>query len=282
MNDYLKTHRVAIILTVTILVAAIAVIVTSVRTSRLVVPTNQVNVRTGPGLSYRTTTELKKGDVIYVVNRKDNWYRVRYSDHHFGWVASWLVNTTSHLKTATNLSEATIVLDPGHGGSDSGALTSDQQHQEKTETLALAKKVQQALQRKGAHVLMTRTGDQNVSLGARPELATDNHADAFISFHFDSSPTNNSATGFTTYYYHKTTSLSLAQPLNRALDGLPLPNRGVAVGNYEVIRDNLRPAVLLEMGYINTDSNFKLIKTPSYQQAVADRVTKGLASYFKD
>nr|WP_279403676.1 SH3 domain-containing protein [Secundilactobacillus kimchicus] len=131
MIDYLKTHRVAIILTVTILLAAIAVIVTSVRTSRLVVPTNQVNVRTGPGLSYRTTTELKKGDVIYVVNRKDNWYRVRYSDHHFGWVASWLVNTTSHLKTATNLSEATIVLDPGHGGSDSGALTSDQQHQEK-------------------------------------------------------------------------------------------------------------------------------------------------------
>lgn len=201
----------------------------------------------GPGISYQSNGTLEKGSAVYVVKKKDNWYRIRYNDHHFGWVASWLINQNTKVKSATSLSEATIVLDPGHGGSDSGALSIDQKHDEKTYTLRLAKKVRKLLQARGAHVIMTRTGDQTVFLGARPELATDNHADAFISFHFDSAPSDNLGSGFTTYYHHKSTSLQLAKTINSHLTGLPLNNRGVEFGNFEVIRDNLRPALLLEM-----------------------------------
>lgn len=263
-----------------ILILGIAVFQT-VRQDRLTTPIANINVRTGPNINYKTKAILKKGQAVYIVKKTDNWYKVRYNDHQFGWVASWLINQSSKLKTATNLSEATIVLDPGHGGSDSGALSIDQKHDEKTYTLQLAKKVQRRLLARGANVIMTRTGDQSVSLGARPEMATDNHADAFISFHFDSSPSNNLGSGFTTYYYHADTSLKLAQTINSHLTGLPLENKGVEVGNFEVIRDNLRPALLLEMGYINTAKDFKAIEDPAYQNQVANDVTAGLAAYFK-
>lgn len=280
--NYLKKHWLPMAVTIAIMIIAGGTIFATIWKNRLTVPMSNINVRRGPGISYQSNGTLKKGSAVYVVKKKDNWYRIRYNDHHFGWVASWLINQNTKVKSATSLSEATIVLDPGHGGSDSGALSIDQKHDEKTYTLRLAKKVRKLLQARGAHVIMTRTGDQTVSLGARPELATDNHADAFISFHFDSAPSDNLGSGFTTYYYHKSTSLQLAKTINSHLTGLPLNNRGVEFGNFEVIRDNLRPALLLEMGYINTANDFKHIRSPKYQEHVAKDVTKGLAAYFKD
>lgn len=280
MLSYFRKNRLSILVSVSILLMAFTAISLSVRANRLVVDVNQLKVRTGPSMTYRAKKTLKRGQAIYIVSRKENWYRIRYNDQDFGWVASWLINRPTKLKTASRLSEATIILDPGHGGHDSGALTSDEKHQEKRYTLEMAKAVQKALKKRGANVIMTRDADQTVSLTKRPELAADNHADAFISFHFDSNPFNNSATGFTTYYYHEKTSLSLAESINRHLTGLGLPNRGVEVGDYQVVRDNLRPAVLLEMGYINTDSNFKLIASEKYQTAVANQVVDGLSAYF--
>lgn len=281
MKTYLKQHWPQLTLVLVVVLTLAVTLFLTVRQDRLTTPLANINVRTGPNINYRTKATLKKGQAVYIVKKTDNWYKIRYDDHQFGWVASWLINQSTSLKAATNLSEATIVLDPGHGGSDSGALSIDQKHDEKTYTLALAKRVANRLRARGAHVIMTRTGDQSVSLGARPELATDNHADAFISFHFDSSPADNLGSGFTTYYYHSNTSLQLAKTINAHLTGLPLTNRGVEVGNFEVIRDNLRPALLLEMGYINTSKDFKAISSTSYQQRVAQDVTNGLADYFK-
>ncbi|GAX08277.1 N-acetylmuramoyl-L-alanine amidase [Secundilactobacillus silagincola] len=279
--NYLKQHWQQIVISLAILLTLGIAVFQTVRQDRLTTPIANINVRTGPNINYQTKAILKKGQAVYIVQKKDNWYKVRYNDHQFGWVASWLINQSGKIQTATNLSEATIVLDPGHGGSDSGALSIDQKHDEKTYTLQLAKKVRNQLTARGAHVIMTRTGDQDVSLGARPELATDNHADAFISFHYDSSPSNNLGSGFTTYYYHANTSLKLARTINQHLVGLPIENKGVEVGNFEVIRDNLRPALLLEMGYINTDKDFKAIESPAYQNKVAKDVTNGLSAYFE-
>lgn len=280
--NYLKQHWQQIAISLAVMLTLGIAVLQTVRQDRLTTPIANINVRTGPNINYQTKAILKKGQAVYIVQKKDNWYKVRYDDHRFGWVASWLINQSPKIKTATNLSEATIVLDPGHGGSDSGALSIDKRHDEKTYTLQLAKRVKNQLVTRGAHVIMTRTGNQTVSLGARPEMATDNHADAFISFHYDSSPANNLGSGFTTYYYHADTSLKLARTINQHLVGLPLENKGVEVGNFEVIRDNLRPALLLEMGYINTTRDFKAIENPAYQSKVAKDVTNGLAAYFED
>ncbi|HIW71776.1 MAG TPA: N-acetylmuramoyl-L-alanine amidase [Candidatus Levilactobacillus faecigallinarum] len=241
---------------------------------------SNLNLRKGPGLTYGVTAKVQKNSRLTIIGEKDNWYHVRDRHNNFGWVASWLVDHPGKLTHATTLSEATIVLDPGHGGSDSGALSIDQKHDEKTYTLELAQRVAQLLRAKGAHVIMTRSKDSSVSLADRPALANTNQADAFISFHFDSSPTNNLASGTTTYYYHRKSSYALAQAVNSEMNDLPLSNRGIRYGNFEVIRDNSRPALLLEMGYINTKKDFSDIRSATYQRAVATRVVRGLSQYF--
>jgi len=278
--NYKKLPWRGIIVSLILLISFCFLVYTLIIKNSLTTPTNNINVRTGPNLSYSVKDTLKKGQRIHIMTKKENWYKIRYQDNT-GWVASWLVNKPKKGTITTKLSEATIVLDPGHGGSDSGALSQGNQ-EERTYTLQQAKMVEKQLKRYGANVIMTRKGNQTVSLGDRAELATDNHADAFISFHYDSSPIADSATGFTTYYYHTSTSLRLAKTVNSEFSNLPLTNRGVKFGNFLVIRDNLRPALLLEMGYINTKKDFSQIKSTRYQKRVAVDITKGLNAYFKN
>ncbi|AVK63120.1 N-acetylmuramoyl-L-alanine amidase [Lactobacillus sp. CBA3606] len=239
-----------------------------------------VNIRQGPGMSYAITDATTKGTKVHIVRRKNNWLYVRYADHKFGWIASWLVNeNNSQLTRTTKISEATIVIDPGHGGSDSGALSSKGK-MEKTYTLRVAKVVAKRLRAAGAHVVLTRDTDKWVSLTNRPAVANKLHADAFISFHFDSTAEKNQASGITTYYYHKSTSLGLANALSSDVDALPIRNKGTEFGDFLVIRDNQVPAVLMELGYINDKSDFKTISSKKYPNEVAHAVYAGLSTYF--
>jgi N-acetylmuramoyl-L-alanine amidase len=129
---------------------------------------------------------------------------------------------------------------------------------------------------------MTRATDKIVYLSQIPLVAENNHADAFISFHFDSAPESNVASGFTAYYYHDDNgSKTLATDMNDAVSPvMPLQNRGVEFGDFLVIRENTVPAVLLENGYINTDADFNYIKTAAYQEKIARRIPIGLNAYF--
>lgn len=238
---------------------------------------NNLQVKSGPNISYQTTGKINAGTRVQILNRQDNWDRVVYDHSKIGWIPDWLVNN-KQLKTATNLSEATIVLDPGHGGSDSGALSTGNK-MEKTYTLQLAKKAAKQLQAEGANVIITRATDKTVSLAKRPDFSTENNANLFVSFHFDSSPDDNTATGFTTYYYHKGASAQLATDINQQMTNLPLDNRGIQFGNFLVIRDVKVPSVLLEMGYINDDDDFKHIENPEYQEQVAQNVKNGINDY---
>ncbi len=130
---------------------------------------------------------------------------------------------------------------------------------------------------------MTRNNDVYKSLGERTRLSNRVQADAFVSFHFDSAPQDNLASGFTTYYYHKNQATKkLAKTVSANLTGLPLTNRGIDFADYYVLHRNHRPAILLEMGYINTTKDFRQIQNPTYQQKVVDDVERGLIQYFKD
>ena len=151
---------------------------------------------------------------------------------------------------------------------------------EKDYTLKYIKQLASKLKEQGAKVYFTRDSDKFVSLKARPELAEKLHADAFISIHFDSSPNPNEASGITSYYYHKTSSKPLAYYISSHLDNLGLDNRGTEFGDFLVIRDNTIPAVLLELGYINTSQDFALITTANYQDSATDGIVTGLKAYF--
>ena len=98
----MKQHWQQIVISVAIVLTLGIAVFQTVRQDRLTTPIANINVRTGPNINYQTKAILKKGQAVYIVQKTDNWYKVRYDDHHFGWVASWLINQSSKIKTATN------------------------------------------------------------------------------------------------------------------------------------------------------------------------------------
>lgn len=184
-------------------------------------------------------------------------------------------------KKPTSLKNAVIVLDPGHGGADVGAESTNKEYLEKKLTLATAKAVKQKLEAAGATVYLTRAKDTYVSLSDRTDLAVKNTADVFISLHYDSFETSNTMSGYTTYYYYKDEE-NLANAINQGLSEkiATLKNVGVRTDNFQVTRDNPYPAVLLELGYINSYSDLMVITQDDYYDTVADGIVKGLNSYF--
>jgi len=268
-----------IVATLTIIITFLVLIV-SLESNSVTVKVNQLNIRSGPDVTYSVKAKVQHGQRLQVISRKSNWIKVIYKHRTIGWVASWLVQN-SNVQNVSSLSEATIVLDPGHGGSDTGALSMTGQP-EKRYTLEVAKRVERLLQARGARVVMTRSSDKTVPLAARPEIANSSSANLFVSFHFDSSDENNVASGYTCYFYHSGDSKHLAESVNQQMKNLPLSSRGVEFGNFLVIRDNSVPAILIEGGYINTKKDFNQIQKPAYQKKLAKDVVDGIANYFKN
>lgn len=256
---------------------------TSTATIRLTTTQDNTKLRQTPSLSGPIMKVLSNDTPLTYVGTSGQWYKAKASDGTVGYVANWVVKKSqtsiAPITKPAALSKATIVLDPGHGGSDSGAIATTGQY-EKKYTLIVAKLVASKLREAGANVILTRDSDTFVSLAKRPQVANKIDADAFISFHFDSTEESNDASGITEYYYNKSKDVALAKALSAQIGGLSLSNKGTRYGDYQVLRDNERPAVLLELGYINTKKDFKAINSSQYQEAVAEAVYKALNNYF--
>lgn len=181
-----------------------------------------------------------------------------------------------------------IAIDPGHGGSDTGAIGS--YSKEKDITLAISKRLQTLLTDAGATVLMTRTTDVDVygpyagaveELQARANVANAAKADVFVCIHIDSfdSP---SAGGVTAFYNSKTPyDYSLAKYIhdeNMAVTNFP--DRGVQSANFYVLLHTNMPATLLELGFISNPNEENALNTADQQQKFAESIAKGLADYF--
>ncbi|GMA70694.1 putative cell wall amidase lytH [Leuconostoc litchii] len=279
IKKWLLSNIIGIIITVTILTTVSGLIFSLISKEEIVTHPNNVQFRSGPGRQYKSLATLKSGTRLIVVKKAHGWWQVRRSDNEkIGWVASWVANSTT-LKVATAISEATIVLDPGHGGSDTGALSSNNKYMEKTYTLRTAKHVRAALKPTGARIIMTRDSDHIVPLLKIPIPGEKNKADAQISFHFDSSAEGTKATGISQYYYHKN-SKSLAETISSSLNNMPLNNRGVDTAPYIAIKNTTQPAILLENGFINNNADLKYIRKASYQKKIAENLVVALKKYF--
>lgn len=282
MQEYKHGQRIPLnkVILIGIILALLSLLIyrTTSYFKQVEVETTQAMIKSGPGIEYKDKNSLAQGTRLKIIKTKYHWLYVKTDKNQFGWVADWMISS-SYKNPITSLSNATIVLDPGHGGEDSGAL-SNSNKDEKTYTLRYAKQTAKKLRAKGAKVYLTRDNDSTVSLGARPRLAEQVHADAFISFHFDSAPEANIASGYTTYYYNKGPSFKLANTVNQQFSQLGLDNRGVDIGNFLVIRDNTRPAILLEMGYINSERDFEKITSRGYENKATNQVVAGLTQYF--
>jgi len=186
------------------------------------------------------------------------------------------------------LAEKLIVIDPGHGGTSSGAVSGGVL--EKHLCLAFALKLRTALEALGAKVVMTRDKDTSVALYDRPRLANDIGADLFVSIHNDSTSRPGSASGTTTYYHMgDPSSRALAACLQQAICGCSgLPNRGALSDSvlYQsglaVLRASSMPAVLIEVGYLNNNRDRAKLSNPLFQKMVADAMMRGIRKYVEN
>ncbi|GEM_PF-1375038 len=183
-----------------------------------------------------------------------------------------------------------IAIDPGHGGSDPGALGPNLTR-EKDITLKVGLKVRDLLQSYGYSVVMTRTGDYRLSedlstdLLKRAQVANDNNADLFVSIH-NNSASSPAATGTETFVHNSQTSSSDAYKLasniqNKLIGALALPNRGVKYADFSVLRNTKMPAVLTELAFINNPKEEALLITDEFQNKAAKAIVDGILGYFK-
>ena len=172
-----------------------------------------------------------------------------------------------------------IVIDPGHGGNDYGALRDNVN--EKDITLDVSERVKDILTKQGYKVSMTRETDATVSLEDRVNFSENIQPDMFVSIHVNASE-KPEITGVETHYY-KQNSLSLAQTVHASLAGsLNTNNRGLFKSKFYVINHTTAPAILVEIGFIsNAEERAELI-SEKRKQATAKAIAEGVQNYFKN
>lgn len=178
---------------------------------------------------------------------------------------------------------ATIVIDPGHGGTDPGAVNGSDY--EKTFALDIGLKVRDWLTANtGARVLMTRSTDTTVSLEERVRLANNNGADYFCSIHINAG----GGTGFESFIYDGTVSQRTidaqntvhAAVMNRIGPKYGVRDRGKKRANFYVLRQTAMPAILLENLFIDTAGDLALLKNAAFIQDLSVAIGSGIAQAF--
>ena len=185
-----------------------------------------------------------------------------------------------------------ICLDPGHGGTDTGAIghLDKKDIYEKDITLSIALPLRDLLTSAGAKVVMTRSTDKDVygpwadattELQARCDVANEAHADAFVSIHIDSFA-NSSIDGITAYYNGKSANdLLLAQMMHQApINSLSIPDRGVRSNDFYVNVHTAMPSVLMEVGFITNNHRVQMLTSSWAPKSMAQSLFDGLVSYF--
>lgn len=193
----------------------------------------------------------------------------------------------------------TLVLDPGHGGSDPGAIAADGT-QEKVLTLAYGLKTRDELLKHGYNVVMVRETDVAVDpyatdtvkeLQARVDFSKKSQAHLYVSLHANSF--SNTNTNGTESYYNSTNkydgsvnpfpeqSKQLASVLHKhTLQAMSTADRGVKDSDFYVLRKNTVPAVLIEIGFLTNLTDLAKMKDETYQAKFAEELASGIDEYF--
>jgi len=251
----------------------------------IVIVDDATNIRSAPSTDSKVILRADEGEEFSIVAVEDNWYKIKLHDGSEGFVAGWIVATkgsATSIKRAgaeQYLSNKVIVIDPGHGGRDVGAIGA-QGTFEKDVTLRTSLLLQDKLKAAGATVYMTRMSDTSVPLHSRPQMANYHGADAFLSLHYDSID-DTSVTGTTTYYYGPSDK-NLADSVHSSLVQFTnLRDREVRQENYLVLRESMQPSLLLELGYISNRGEEITVLSGDFQERASTAIYQGLAQYFR-
>jgi len=191
--------------------------------------------------------------------------------------------------TASASARGTIVLDPGHGGSDPGCCNRGLGVYEKDVTLDICRRLRDVLTAQGWTVILTRDCDRDVTyagspdkmeLQARSDVANNCNADLFVSIHCNASVSN--AHRGTSIHWYKPEDYELAQSLEHVLSGnCGFHHKGLIRNRFMVLRCANMPAVLVETAYLTNPTEGALLASPNLRQAIAERLAGGLGSYME-
>ena len=221
----------------------------------------------------------------------NNW--VDNNRYYVGADGAWVKDASRDKNT-----KRAIFLDPGHGGSDSGAVENGVR--EKDLTLSVYNKVSSRLASLGYTVLTSRNTDKDVGLVSRADQANKSNADLFLSIHFNAGG-RGTAYGIETYYYkheqgyepeinkdnHNSPeriekSRKLANKIQQnLLYKTGAYDRGVKRASFAVLRETSIPSILVELGFIDNQEEVNKIKTNEYQEKLADGIVDGIVEYYK-
>lgn len=177
-----------------------------------------------------------------------------------------------------------VVIDPGHGGNDPGAINGTRQ--EKDDNLRIALKVKECLEEKGIDVVLTRTVDIFLSLEDRCKFANSRSADLFVSLHRNSAASSVGGVEIWIGSENSYRSRSLAKHILKGLKKAEIAeDRGVKVGyitdinkDYYVNKHTDMTSCLVELGFITSETDNELFdkNLDAYAQAIADAIEKHL------
>lgn len=201
------------------------------------------------------------------------------------------INFTITAADKAALSGKKITIDPGHGGSDSGAI-GPSGVMEKNVALRVGISLANLLKESGARVFLTRRADNDVApqpatdkeeLQARVDVANNADTDIFVSIHLDSF-TSPAAQGSSGWYYVNASNASkvLADSVKKhVVDQLGTVDRGTKSSNFYVIKYTSMPATLIELGFVSNPNEETLLNSDDGVKKAAVGIYQGLVDYFK-
>ena len=231
---------------------------------------------------------------IYLQEEVNNNYKI-YSLGKKG-IAIDIFNSVVNTPVASdvalsNVKNKIITIDPGHGGSDSGAVGHNG-YTEKEGAFAISQKLASILNQSGAKVVMTRDSDVDVygpnasarnELQARVDVGNNANSDIFVSIHCNAF-VNSAANGTQTFYYGSSyQGQRLAQSIQeKMIEANGLRDRGISTCNFYVVKHSYMPAVLIETAFITNYDEEALLSDDEWQTTMAKAIAEGINEYFSN
>ena len=176
-----------------------------------------------------------------------------------------------------------VVIDPGHGGSDPGAVGINGLR-ETDIVLEVSKSVSDFLTNKGVKTILTRNYERTLDLQPRVTKANNSKADVFVSIHANATRgKRKDVNGLETYYYSGYKGYSLAKNIQKQIliVSPQSPDRGVRRSRFYVIRKTLMPAALVEIGFVTGMYDADLLRQKFYRDKMSFAIARGILNYLK-
>lgn len=174
-----------------------------------------------------------------------------------------------------------VVLDPGHGGRDPGAVGINNL-QEKLVIFPISMRVAQLLEQQGVTVVMTRSDDRTVDLQARVDIAERARANVFVSIHANSISLSRPDVNGIESYYASDTGRQLAASLQASmLAATGMHDRGVKQARFYVIRRTSMPAALVEVGFVTGAQDYPKLVDAAWRETMANAIARGILQYLQ-